>query len=761
MDFRALPPEINSARMHTGLESGSDAGRLAASISMPLTPAAPTTNAAGLGGRAVAVGPTAATLAGQASTDARSNPPETRKRSRRTDIQGLRAVAVLMVVAFHAGLPVPGGFVGVDVFFVISGFVITGMLLREQRAMGRIRFGQFYLRRFKRLIPALALMVAVTMIISVAVLSPLGTQQTAAKTGIGAMLLVANAVIARTTGGYFDADAATNPLLHTWTLSVEEQFYLAFPALIALGWYIASRRRALRFTPHVFVGAIAVVSFGLASFGLAVLSSLAPLRAWLLGSYGPEIENVLGFYSPATRSWEFALGVLLALGAQRLMILSRRITLALGFVGISMLTASLWLISGTTPFPSAWTFIPVIGTLLVLAAGTSATNPVTRALAVDLMVKIGDWSYSIYLWHWPFIVFAGALWPGRRTALLIAAALSFIPALASYRWLEKPIRNLQGLRGWRVVRVVSITLFVPLFVSASTHLAANRGYWSPGIRAMQDAVLQPLAMGSSECSGAPNLVSREQMGSCVLNANAAGKPIYLVGDSTAWHLSDAAFNASRLLGRPLTMISTLGCPFKDVFIESPNLPSYRNQKACRQRYESVMRWLVEQPPGTVVSSELNDWYRKPDIAVGRQSEALTTSPAGRTQALDDGLTFTIVTLKHAGHSVLLVQAAPDFEYPVKFDPLRCTWSELRADTCIARMPRSVADSIQQVERSSLQKIATQTGAGLFDPRDFFCSSDECTTQGHGIDLYRDAFHISANASRMLAPSLAGALNRLP
>src|SRR5262245_6874528 len=171
--------------------------------------------------------------------NADANACESGKRSRRLGIQGWLPVAALMVVSFPAGLPVPGGFVGVDVFFVISGFVIAGMLGREWRTTGRIRFGQFYLRRFKRLTPALALMVAVTMIISVAVLSPLGIQQTAAKTGIGAMLLVANAVIAKTTGGYFDAHAETNPLLHTWTLSVEEQFYLAFPALIALGWYIA------------------------------------------------------------------------------------------------------------------------------------------------------------------------------------------------------------------------------------------------------------------------------------------------------------------------------------------------------------------------------------------------------------------------------------------------------------------------------------------------------------------------------------------
>jgi peptidoglycan/LPS O-acetylase OafA/YrhL len=697
-----------------------------------------------------------AAMASAGNLQADSN-PEARKRNRRPDIQGLRAVAVLMVVAFHAGLPVPGGFVGVDVFFVISGFVITAMLLREQRATGRIRFGQFYLRRFKRLIPALALMVTVTMIISVALLSPLGTQQTAAKTGLGAMLLAANAVIARTTGGYFDADAATNPLLHTWTLSVEEQFYLAFPALIALGWYIASRRRALRFTPHIFVVSIAVVSFGLACFGLAALSTLTQHHASsLLGTYGPAIRPMLGFYSPVTRSWEFAVGVLLALAAPRLMNMPKRITTALGLVGASMLTASLWLISGTTPFPSPWTLIPVVGTLLALAAGIGAANPVTRALALDPMVKIGDWSYSIYLWHWPFIVAARALWPDSRAGLLIAACLSVIPAVASYYWFEKPIRNLQGLRGWRLARVVSITLLVPLFASAATDLAANRGYWSPGIRAMQDAVLQPHAMKFG-CSPAANLVSGEFIHSCVWNANEPGKPIYLVGDSTAWHFSEAAIGASGLLGRPLTAINLFGCPFKDVFINSPNLPSYSNQKACREGYESIMRWLGDRPPGTVVISQLNSEYRRTDIAVGLQANALTSSPARRTQVLEDGLTSTIDTLKHAGHAVVLVQAAPDFEYPVTFNPLRCTWNELRTDTCIGRMPRSIADSIQQVERSSLRKIAAETGTGLFDPRDFFCSDKECTTQGHGVDLYRDAFHISVNASRMLAPSLAAAL----
>ena len=144
--------------------------------------------------------------------------------SRRPDVQGLRAVAVLLVVAFHAGLPVPGGFVGVDVFFVISGFVITSMLHRELLETGRIGLAHFYIRRFKRLTPALALMVAVVMAASVLILSPIESQGNAALTALGAIFLVANVVIARTTGNYFDADADTNPLLHTWSLSARSHW---------------------------------------------------------------------------------------------------------------------------------------------------------------------------------------------------------------------------------------------------------------------------------------------------------------------------------------------------------------------------------------------------------------------------------------------------------------------------------------------------------------------------------------------------------
>ena len=682
------------------------------------------------------------------------------RRNRRPDIQGLRAIAVLMVVAFHAGLPVPGGFVGVDLFFVISGFVIAAMLIRERQATGRTRFANFYLRRFKRLTPALAVMIAVTVTVSAAVLSPLGSQQTAAQTGVGAMLLVANAVIARTSGGYFDADAATNPFLHTWSLSVEEQFYLVFPALIAFGWYLARRRKAFRSAPYLLLGFVTVGSFCLACFGPALIGVIQKLAPAAVTPYTTTAQAAFGFYSPVTRSWEFATGALLALAATSSASKWRRTGTALGVFGIALIVVSSVAISDTTPFPGVWTLLPVAGAVLLLAAGSDpdGSNPVSRVLSVGPLASVGDWSYSIYLWHWPFIVFAGALWPDNRAALLMAACLSFIPAVASYYWVEKPIRNLAQFSGLRLVRVVAITLFVPLALALSVNFVANRGYWSPGVRGMQDAALGHHAM-TDDCLAA-NLHPGKPA-ACRWNASTPGQPIYLVGDSTAWHFSEAAIGASTTLKRPLAMIDVPGCPFKDVYIQAPHMAPDRNQAACRQLYENAMEWLVEQPAGTVVISELNGTYREPDAAVGSRPQKLTSSPTDRAQALDLGLTSTIEKLRRAGHSVLLVQAAPDFSYPVKFDPLRCTLGGLQAGSCNRTIPRQLADSVQAMERGSVQTIAARTGSEIWDPRSFFCTNDECSTYRYGVNLYRDAIHISASASRMLAPSLADALSRMP
>ena len=354
-----------------------------------------------------------------------SSPASTKSTWRRADIQGLRAIAVLSVIAYHAGLPIPGGFTGVDVFFVISGFVITEMLLRERKTRNRISLKNFYLRRFKRLMPALALMVTFTVLVSSLLLSTQGPQQIAAQTGLGAMLFVANIVIAYTTGNYFDAPAESNPLLHTWSLSVEEQFYFIFPATLVAVWSI-SRLRSSKHAASITIALISLFSFGLALMGSRGYGYLLGNNAWLIE-----------FYSPFTRIWEFGVGALVALtgiAAANGRNSRRSFATPLAATGTVLLLAGFFTINSATPFPGPWTLLPVMGTLCLIVAGKTP-NFVSQWISTKPMVKIGDWSYSLYLWHWPFIVFAILIWPGSWIAPLAAAfCLSFQQFSVTTRW---------------------------------------------------------------------------------------------------------------------------------------------------------------------------------------------------------------------------------------------------------------------------------------------------------------------------------------
>lgn len=379
------------------------------------------------------------------------------REARRLDIQGLRAIAVGVVVAFHAGLPLPGGFVGVDVFFVISGFVITTMLQREWDRDGNLRLGRFYLRRFKRLTPALATVLVVVVIVT-ALVGPLNSSTTAPVTALGAIALIANVVIAETTGGYFDAAAGENPLLHTWSLSVEEQFYLAFPTLILIAWRwtrnlpSASGRRAVWL-------AVAICS------GLLLAATLygATRSSWMDSTW-------LGFYSPLLRFWEFGAGVLVAIVPSRGWAPSPPIRGLLGWGGLTMIAASCWLIHEGVRYPSAWTLLPVVGTSAVIIGGLSGDGAVSRLLSAGPLVTVGDWSYSLYLWHWPMIVLGRYLSPAPWTPV-VAAVLSLLPAYLSFRWLEQP------LRAWSPPSRRSLALLVALVVVP--RLRSRRWRWWP------------------------------------------------------------------------------------------------------------------------------------------------------------------------------------------------------------------------------------------------------------------------------------------
>ena len=340
----------------------------------------------------------------------------------RPDLEGLRAVAVSLVLLYHAAVPgFGGGYVGVDVFFVLSGFLISGLLLRELETSGTISLASFYARRLRRLLPAVALLILVTVVASVVVLSPLRAGDVAAD-GVAAALYASNLRFAVQATDYLQSELAPSPLLHLWSLGVEEQFYLFWPALLLLATRGSANRR-------VRVGLVAA-SVVVASFALSL---------WLTTASAPW-----AFFSLPSRAWELGIGALLAVGAYRLATLPRGLAGAAGWLGLGMIVASAFLIDTSTPFPGMAALLPTVGTALAMLPGMRGPGETpARLLGWRPARFLGRISYSLYLWHWPILVLptavAGETLPlPVRVGLMLAA----IPiAYASQRWLEDPIRR--------------------------------------------------------------------------------------------------------------------------------------------------------------------------------------------------------------------------------------------------------------------------------------------------------------------------------
>ena len=638
--------------------------------------------------------------------------------SRRPDIQGLRAVAVLLVVAFHAGLPVPGGFVGVDVFFVISGFVITGMIHRERSSTGRFRFGRFYLRRFKRLTPALALMVGVTMIMAFLLLSPFGTQQLAAQTGIGAMLLVANFVIARSTGDYFAPPAGSNPLLHTWSLSVEEQFYLMFPAVLIFGWLLSHRALRIpwiraRQIPWVTVllGTGALVSFWLAMAGVSALGRLAPSAKYLVG-----------FYAPFTRAWEFAVGALLALVTTSRSRHTGRHAQVVAWLGAGLLAASASMINGTTPFPGPWTLLPVGGTLLLIAAGTHHTTLVNRALALSPLAKVGDWSYSIYLWHWPLRVFAVYLWPQAPFVAVLAVALSILPAVASYRWVEQPIRRLPPLTPQRTLGLVLTVVSPAILLAATVHTAADK-YWIPRYKSGTLSAYQGdtgwtdfqlyLDNNYYACTDKVFREGAHKWGginNCHQSKPGSRIDVAIVGDSHAEALFPGLAEA---------------LPNKNIVYYTRDALPVRSVTGLAQIIDDV---ASDPAIGTVIVTAA--WGARP---APRSSELVGTLEA-----------FT-----SKGKAVFVTDDVPIFP----FDAVACKYRKapILPSTVLCSEDRRAFETEYATYYPQLRAAVDKVpGVQLLNTAAYFCNSDVCSMNKGDVLLYRDSNHVNLIGTRYLA-----------
>lgn len=390
-------------------------------------------------------------------TAARSGPRHAARTARakptlRGDIEGLRAIAVLLVLLYHLGFGAfSGGFAGVDVFFVISGFLITSHLLSEVEASGTVRLARFYARRAKRLLPAATVVLLFTGIVGYLVLPVVAHRNLATDVFLAAVYVVNWGLAARSVD-YLAEDADVSPLQHYWSLSVEEQFYLVVPVLLILvGWWAARRRLPVRRTAGWLVLALVVTSF-----------------AWSVWHTATSAQTA--YFVTTTRVWELAVGSLLACLLPVLARLGRWPAQALGVAGLLLLAWTAFVTDTSTPWPGSAAALPVVGTALVIAAGcrTQATV-VGRLLGVRPMVWIGGLSYAIYLWHWPLIVFADALELDGAAVTAGLLVVTIVLAEASRRFVEDPIRFGTVLAGapWRALTMGAAGMAVSTLTAAA------------------------------------------------------------------------------------------------------------------------------------------------------------------------------------------------------------------------------------------------------------------------------------------------------
>lgn len=663
---------------------------------------------------------------------------------RRADIQGLRALAIALVVLYHTGLPLSGGFTGVDMFFVISGYVIMESLLREYRAHGRIRFGQFFLRRFKRLFPALVVLVAVTLVVATVFLPPFANENRTLLTGLGAIFISANVVIDVTTGDYFAPDARLNPLLHTWSLSVEEQFYVIFPLMVIIGlWWGTRRGRPLS-------GVVAVIVLvSVVSFALAIAGSRVNL---------PVGNSLLGFYSPLPRAWEFGVGALLALWGGKIPPPSQRGAQVSGWFGLGLISAGVWLIDSRTTFPSEWTLLPVLGTALLIYAGSSVHQVgLIRALSTKPSVILGNLSYSLYLWHWPLIVFAIVGWSDSLLYTTIAVALSLALAWLSYRFIEQPLRTSDTSTPTAMIRYVGLVVALPGLVIAATTIIASR-FLLPLVQDVAGSPLEESTARDERCLSSTRFDAAWAQ-RCTWFPDAPGDPIYLIGDSTAEHLAEGVIAAGEQLGRPVKIWNGIQCVALrgmlvtkiDGRVDRPHCPEYQ---------DFIDTTLQEGPRGTVIIafSDITQHLETVTYTLADGTVASGSEEKGKILALP--LTDYVRHLQSLGHETVIAYPVPNFRtVGPGYSPRMCTIWEIFDDTCGPTVDRTDMLDLQRDIRASVTNAAAQTGSATVDLFDRYCNDTTCSPSRDRLLVYLDDMHISKAESLDLAPLFVDLLGK--
>ncbi|MCZ8547089.1 acyltransferase [Mesorhizobium qingshengii] len=642
----------------------------------------------------------------------------------RPEIQGLRGVAVAFVVIFHLWpAALPGGYVGVDVFFVISGFLITGLLARMAIADGHAWLIAFYSRRVRRLLPAALLALLATLAGTLVFLSRARWEETAIQVAASA-LYVQNWRLAWQAVDYLAAEEAASPVQHYWSLSIEEQFYIVWPLLMAATIWLA--RRLGQSTKGALLAALFLVFIG------SLLASVLITRT----------DPAQAYFVTHTRLWELALGGLLALTIDRFTaaLPSRA---AMMMIGIGAIVASALFFSASTPFPGAYALLPTLGTVLIIAAGDIRVGRF-RGLDVAALRYIGDRSYSIYLWHWPLIVF----YSSHRPAVGLFAGLGLVVlSLAishlSYRYVEQRYRRPRSDTEWRPLVHGSVAVTVCVVVSGGLGYALGRhgvdislvgtpNYPGPAALLANAAVppgvdlIPPLGKLKNDVPIVYRRKCHQQQDStqavgCQLGDPNGARTVVVIGDSHAAQWIPAIDKIARDRKWKLVTFTKAACPFTGVMVTDNGKP----YEACAQWRDNVLAEIGKLRPDLMFTSQSN--------------YSSTPEPA-----MVEGLRGIWSELNAAGVHIIAIRNTPF----VKFDP----------GDCLAANPDKCVTARQDVEASNVFALAAKTvpGVHVIDMNDALCTKDKCSAVVGNIIVWRDYHHMTATYALALAPYLAKA-----
>ncbi len=670
-------------------------------------------------------------------------PPKTNE-GFRSDIQGLRAIAVLLVVLYHFNLGVPGGYLGVDMFFVISGYVIAASALREMRQTATFDWRRFYRRRIRRLLPASALVAVVTSVAAMLVLSPFGPQQLTTKMLQSTALYSTNLFLLKT--DYFSLAATENPLLHFWSLAVEEQFYFVWVPVVLLIVSVIRRVNTKAMKSFlVFFG----ITLMLLSLALLVLLTTkeADVESWpgfrQLAENGISPSS-LAFYLPLSRGWEFMAGAFLSLYNFRKSAQCRRVWVAASW---SLVAMSLLLIGlsrahdlassenlSTANMDAISILLIVTATVLIIYSGHS-NSPVSNFLGSEPMVQLGDLSYGMYLWHWPIWVVLGKIYGPSTGTTSLAIILTLLISAAQFKFLEQPIRDGHKFSGQNALRFVGVFAVAAVLAGLATPIAsAAIGRSVFGVEPSQFA----MHIVDRECPQETIRVGNAQ--GCLFDLPAKKGLVILVGDSTAKSLSDGFVKAAKELNFDSLVLYMPGCAF-----QAPDSPFTQNCDAFRR---NVWRAIGLLKPDLVVVSNLSPLYVN-EIGI----PGVERSQSLRIWGTQTRLMFEKIWSLNS--RALLVQPMPQFLNDIRYE-VGLFNPEIGNEKKSDVIERTL--QIDEMERRSIMALPADPKIANFAGE--FCGATSCSQVVAGVLAYEDPHHLSQSGSLIVAPALRDAMKVL-